>query len=127
MCPVISGKYAPGMTAQLPAPLIGRGRDAMWVALDCAVAAFLLALAVTGAAERPANFGAPGWLWTAAAVLVAAPVAVRRWWPAAAFGCVLAANTLLAAGGVAGNPAIVVALALYTVAASARPAARRDG
>jgi signal transduction histidine kinase len=118
-------QYDPGMSAQLPAPLIVRSREALWVALDCALAAFLLALTVAGAAARTANFGAPIWLSMAAAVLVAAPVAVRRRWPVAVFACVLAANTVLAAVGVAGNPAVVVALALYTVAASRPP--RRSG
>src|ERR1022692_2011382 len=114
-------QYDPGMSAQLPAPLIARSREAVWVALDYALAAFLLALAVDGAASRPANFGVPTWLSMAAAVLVAAPVAVRRRWPVAVFACVLAANTVLAAGGVPETPAVGAARPLSTGAAPRLP------
>jgi hypothetical protein len=59
----------------------------------------------------------------AAAIAVAAPVAVRRQWPVGVFAVVLAANSFLAAAGVSGNPGVLVALALYTVAVT-QPASR---
>lgn len=111
------------VSEQLPAALIGRMGAALWVALDCLAAAFLLGLSVHGALGRVPEFGAPTWLEVLAGALVAAPVAVRRSWPVAAFAVVLAANTVLAILAVGGNPAIMVALTLYTVAVS-RPLRR---
>jgi signal transduction histidine kinase len=91
-------------------------RDVPWIVLDCVAAAALLALSVGGAAQKQVNFGWPGWLIMTAAVGVAVPVAVRRVWPVPVLAVVLAANSIVAAAGVSGNPAVMVALALYTVA-----------
>jgi len=92
-----------------------------WAAVDWAAAAALLALSVSSSSARQANFGLPGWCTLAAAVAVAAPLAVRRRWPAGVFAVVLAANTFLAVAGVSGNPGVLVALALYPVAVAAPP------
>lgn len=92
-----------------------------WIALDWAAAAVLLALSVRSATANQANFGLPGWLTLAAAVGAAAPVAVRRLWPLGAFAVILGANTLVTAAGVSGNPAVMVALAIYPVAVAQAP------
>jgi signal transduction histidine kinase len=98
-----------------------RIRGTPWVILDCVAAALLFALSARGAAVRPPNFGLPGWVAIGAAVLVAAPVAVRRRWPGAAFTVVLAAYGFAASAGVSDNPAVAVALSLYSVAVSRSP------
>src|SRR5215472_15280620 len=77
-------------------------RDLPWLVLDFVVAAALVAVSVTGAAARTATFGPPAWLTITAAVLVAAPVAVRRVWPVTVLAVVLAASCVLMAGGVGG-------------------------
>jgi signal transduction histidine kinase len=69
-------------------------------------------------ARRDMHFGVPRPLAVAAAVLAVAPVAVRRRWPMSAFGVVLAANVTAIVSGAAGDPAIAVALVVYTVAVS---------
>jgi signal transduction histidine kinase len=103
----------------LPSLLIRRMHRSHWIALDCAAAAVLLvALVARAAAVRPL-FGVPGWLVVAACAATALPIAVRRLWPVAAFGTVLAADTLLIASGGSGDPGVAVALALYTVAVCA--------
>src|SRR5712692_6211478 len=102
-------------------PLIGWLRGVLWPALDCLTAGFLLALSVLGALGRVPAFGAPAWLTVTAAVLVAAPLAVRRIWPAGVFAVAAAANAVLAVAAVGGNPAIAVALALYIVAVRQPP------
>jgi len=85
------------------------------------VAAALVAVSVTSAAARTANFGPPAWLAITAAVLVAAPVAVRRVWPVTVLAVVLAANCVVVAAGVGGSAFVIVALALYPVAVSRPP------
>jgi signal transduction histidine kinase len=99
-----------------------RIREMPWVILDCAAAAALFALSARGAAAPP-NFGLPAWGAVGAAVPVAWPVAVRRLWPGAAFTVVLAAYSFEASAGVSNNPAVAVALCLYSVAVS-RPSRR---
>jgi len=100
-------------------------RAALWVVLDCAAAALLLAVSVRGAAVRMAgaelDFSLPGWLVVAAAAVAAGPVAIRRLWPAAVFVAVLAANTVVVSAGVSGNAGVPVALVVYTVAVSRPP------
>lgn len=96
-------------------------RQIPWVTLDCAAAAVLFALSVRGIPMRPANFGLPAWVAVSAAVPVAGPVAVRRLWPGAAFTVVLAGYGFEAAACVSNNPAIAVALCLYSVAVSRPP------
>jgi signal transduction histidine kinase len=92
-----------------------------WAVVDWAAAAVLLVLSVTSSSARQANFGVPGWCTVVAAVAVAAPLAVRRRWPAGVFAVVLAANSFLAVAGVSGNPGVLVALALYPVAVARPP------
>ena len=96
-------------------------RDLPWLVLDLVVAAALVAVSVTGAAARTATFGPPAWLTITAAVLVAAPVAVRRVWPVTVLAVVLAANCVLMTAGVDGSAFVIVALALYPVAVSRPP------
>ena len=96
-------------------------RDLPWLVLDFVVAAALVAVSVTGAAARTATFGPPAWLTITAAVLVAAPVAVRRVWPVTVLAVVLAANCVVVAAGVGGSAFVIVALALYPVAVSRPP------
>jgi hypothetical protein len=69
------------------------------------------------AATKQVNSGWPGWLIMTATVAVA----VRRLWPVPVLAVVLAASSIVAAAGVIGNPAVMVALALYTVAAVQSP------
>jgi signal transduction histidine kinase len=99
-------------------PLIRRMRHRHWVAVDCVAAMVLLIISVTGAAGREPQFGVPVWLATAASAAVAVPVGVRRIWPMAVLGVVLALNTIVIVVGVSGDPAVAVALVLYTVAVS---------
>jgi signal transduction histidine kinase len=95
--------------------------QAHWVAADGAAAVALL-IALTGhAAGQPPQFGLPGWLMVTASAAEALPIAVRRVWPDAVFVIVLAASTLATIGGVSSTPAVPVANALYTVAASGPP------
>jgi signal transduction histidine kinase len=115
------GNSIRGVSVELAAPLVPWLRERHWVAVDGLVAAALLGVLVGGALTRTGAFGAPGWLSVAACVLAAAPVAVRRRWPVPAFAVVLAGNAVLAALDVGGNPAVVVALALYTVAVRHAP------
>jgi signal transduction histidine kinase len=93
----------------------------VWVIGDCVAAAALFALSARGAAARLPNFGLPAWVAVGATVPVAAPVAVRRLWPGAAFTVVLAAYSFAASAGVNDNPAVAVALCLYSVAVSRPP------
>jgi len=96
-------------------------RDLPWLVLDFAVAAVLVGVSAGSAAMRAANFGLPAWLTMTAAVLVALPIAVRRVWPVTVLAVVLAANCVVTAAGVGGSAFLIVALALYTVAASRPP------
>ena len=98
-----------------------RIRETPWVILDCVAAAALFALSLRGAAARPPNFGLPAWVAVGAVVPVTAPVAVRRLWPGAAFTVVLAAYSVSASAGVSDNPAVAVALVLYSVAVCRPP------
>jgi signal transduction histidine kinase len=95
-------------------------QDLPWLVLDFVVAVALVAVSV-GSAIRTANFGPPAWLTMTGAVLVAAPIAVRRVWPVTALAVVLAANCVVAVAGVGGSTFVIVALALYTMAASRPP------
>ncbi|WP_405657993.1 sensor histidine kinase [Streptomyces sp. NBC_00079] len=104
------------MDEELPLPLLGRMRVVHWVALDFLLAAVVLAVSVDGAVGRTPAFGAPPWLAFAAASAAAAPLAVRRRSPLAGFALVLGGNTVVTVLGVSGNPAIPVALTLYTLA-----------
>jgi signal transduction histidine kinase len=99
-------------------------RETLWVILDCVAAAALFALSARGVATPAPNFGLPGWVTISAAVPVAVPVAVRRLWPGAAFAVALAAYGFEAAAGVSNNPAVAVALCLYSVAVVSRPPRR---
>jgi signal transduction histidine kinase len=90
-------------------------REAHWVALDWLVAALLLVPSVGGVLGRTPEFDVPMALTVAAAALAALPLAVRRWFPVPVLAVVLSANTIVAAAGVAGDPAVTVGLALYTV------------
>jgi len=96
-------------------------RDVLWLVLDFVVAAALVAVWVHSAATRTANVGLPAWLTVTAAVLVAAPIAVRRVWPVTVLSVVLAANFVVTAAGVGGSAVVIVALVLYTVAVSRPP------
>src|SRR5262250_1690459 len=96
-------------------------RDVPWLVLDFVVAAALVAVSVTSAAARTANFGPPAWLAITAAVLVPAPVAVRRGWPVTVLAVWLAANWVVGTAGMGGSTSVIVALALYTVAVSRPP------
>jgi signal transduction histidine kinase len=98
-----------------------RTREMLWMILDSAAAVALFALSARGAAARPPNFGLPDWVSVGAAAAVAAPVAVRRLWPDAAFTVVLATYSLEASAGVSNNPAVAVALCLYSAAVSRPP------
>jgi signal transduction histidine kinase len=104
-----------------PVSGIWPARDVLWLVVDGAAALVLLILSVSGAAARQASFGLPGWLTVTAAAAAAAPVAVRRRWPAGVFAVVLTANSIAAVAGVSGNPAVLVALALYPVAVTQPP------
>jgi signal transduction histidine kinase len=115
---------------QFPLPLAGRirqvravtaRRQVHWIAVDCVTAAALLSIEVGHAAGLQPQFGVPAWLAVTANGATAVPIAVRRVQPAAVFTIVLAANTLAVVSGVSGNPAITVALALYTLAVSRPP------
>src|SRR5580704_10852005 len=101
--------------------MAARMRATPWVVLDCVAAAVLVALSARGAALRSANFALSAPIAVGVAVLAAGPVAVRRLWPAAVFAVALAANSVAAAVGVSGDPAIAVALALYSIAVSRPP------
>jgi signal transduction histidine kinase len=101
--------------------MAARMRATPWVVLDCVAAAVLVALSARGAAIRSANFALSAPIAVGVAVLAAGPVAVRRLWPAAVFAVALAANSVAAAVGVSGDPAIAVALALYSIAVSRPP------
>jgi signal transduction histidine kinase len=98
--------------------LAASGHQAHWIAVDCVAAAALLIVLTGHAAGQQPQFGVPGWLAVAASAVTALPIAVRRVWPDAVFAITLTANTLATASGVSGNPAVPVAIALYTVAAS---------
>lgn len=113
----------------LPLPQAGRraaravtaARQAHWVIADCAGAVVLLALLAGRAASQPPQFGIPGWLAVAGSGVAALPIAARRAWPAPVLAIVLIANTLVIVAGVSGDPAVAVALALYTVAVTRPP------
>src|SRR5215470_8427164 len=79
-------------------------RDLPWLVLDFVVAAALVAVSVTGAAAQTATFGPPAWLTITAAVLVAAPVAVRRVWPVTVLAVVLVASTAAVVAGMLASP-----------------------
>jgi signal transduction histidine kinase len=96
------------------------GRQVHWIAVDCAAAVALAVLLIDHAAGQQPQAGVPGWAAVAASAVTALLIAVRRVRPAAVYAVVLAASTLATVAGVSGNPAVAVALALYTVAV-ARP------
>jgi signal transduction histidine kinase len=106
---------------ELPPLLIRRMRPIHWIAVDCAAAAVLLVVSVGHAAGQRPQFGLPIWLSVAASVATAVAVSARRVRPVAVFTVVLALNTVVTAIGASGNPAVIVALALYTVAVSQPP------
>lgn len=109
------------MSFELPVPLVPWLRERHWLAVDCAAAGFLLVALVGGALDRTPVFAVPTWLTVAAAVVAAALVAVRRLWPVPVLAAGLAANALLAALAVGGDPAVVVALSLYTATVTRPP------
>jgi signal transduction histidine kinase len=98
--------------------LVASGRQAHWIAADCVAAVVLLVVLTSHAAGQRPQFGLPGWLAVMACVFAAVPIAVRRLWPREVFAVVLTANTLSIACGVSGNPAVPVAIAAYTIAAT---------
>ncbi len=95
-------------------PLLPWLRERHWWAVDCVGAAGLLAVLIAGVLGRAPQFDAPTWLIVSAAVVAGLLVAVRRLWPVAVLGVALVANAVLAVLTVGGNPAVLVALALYT-------------
>jgi signal transduction histidine kinase len=97
------------------------GRQVHWIAVDCLAAVALLVLMTSHAASQRPQFGVPVWLAIAASAISALLIAVRRARPIAVFTLVLAANTFSVVCGVSGNPAVTVALALYTVVVSRPP------
>ena len=97
------------------------GRHVHWIAADAVAAAALLVLLTGHAAAQRPQFGVPGWLAVTASAVTALSVAVRRVRPTAVFAVALASGALAAASGVSGNPAVTVALTLYTVAVSQPP------
>lgn len=97
------------------------GRQVHWIAVDCAAAVVLAVLLIGHAAAQRPQAGVPGWAAVAASAVTALLIAVRRIRPAVVYAVVLATNTLAAVAGVSGNPAVTVALALYTVAAVQPP------
>ena len=109
------------MSSELAVPLVPWLRERHWVAADCVAALCLLAVLVAGALGRTPQFAVPGWLTVTVAVVAAALVAVRRLWPVPVLAAELAASAMLAALAVGGNPAVVVALALYTAAVTRPP------
>jgi signal transduction histidine kinase len=93
------------------------GRQVHWIAVDCCAAVVLAVLLVDHvAASQETLADVPGWVAVAASSVTALLIAVRRIWPATVYVIVLAANTFATVAGVSGNPAVTVALALYTVA-----------
>jgi signal transduction histidine kinase len=78
-------------------PLMKRLRAGHWVALDCGLAAVITLAFAAGAARGTLWYGLPRWAVVVLAASTAAPVAVRRLWPAGA----LVAVTLLGAAGAA--------------------------
>ena len=130
MRPAAYGATFGNVRRQFPLPLASRirqvravtgRRQVHWIAVDCVTAVALLSLQVSHAAGLQPQFGVPAWLAVTAIGVTAVPIAVRRVQPAAVFTIVLAANTFAVVSGVSGNPAVTVALALYTVALSQPP------
>lgn len=111
------------MTVDLAVPLVPWLRERHWLALDCVGAVVLLVVLVGGVLGRTPQFAVPAWLPVAAAVLAATLVAVRRLWPVGVLAVELVANGVLAALAVGGDPAVVVALALYTATVTRPPRA----
>jgi signal transduction histidine kinase len=109
------------VTEELPPLLIRRMRKAHWIGLDCVGAVVLLLLSAGHAAGQPPLFGVPKWLAVVAAALAALGLAVRRLRPVPVLVGVLVANTFVTTIGASGNPAVAVAVVLYTVAASQPP------
>ena len=111
-----------------PRPLLTRRlRSVDLIALDVLAAIGLLLLCGYAAADPPAETGFPNplirepvWLSVLVTVAVAAPIAVRRWWPVPVLAVVCTATLLSVLTGVVpiyASPAVFVALAfaLYTV------------
>lgn len=111
------------MSVELAVPLLPWLRERQWLAVDRVAAVALLVVLAGGVLRRTPEFGAPEWVAVTAAVVAAALVAVRRRWPVAVLAVELAANALLAVLAVGGNPAVVVALALYTATVTRPPRA----
>ena len=108
----------PGVSEQLRASRVWRAREVHWVAADFALATALLVVTLSGLTGREMQFGVPRPFAVAASILAVAPIAVRRRWPMPTFGVALTANVAAIVSGAAGDPAIAVALVMYTVAVS---------
>jgi signal transduction histidine kinase len=109
------------MPWELRPPLIWWMRPKHWIALDCLTSAVLLVVATRGAAGRTPQFGLPTALGVGMSALAVAPIAVRRIAPMTAFAVVLVANTVVVLIGVSGDPAVLLAVVLYTVAMTQPP------
>jgi signal transduction histidine kinase len=109
------------MSVELAVPLVPWLRERHWLALDVLAATGLLVVLTVGVVGRTPVVVVPEWMIIVLCVVTAAPIAVRRMWPVPVFAVVLSANTVLAALAVGGNPAVVVALAGYTVAVRRPP------
>jgi signal transduction histidine kinase len=108
-------------TGRRAAHALTAARQAHWVIADCAAAVTLLVLLAGHAASQPPQSGIPRWLTLAGSGAAAMPIAARRAWPAPVLAIVLIANTLVTVAGASGDPAVPVALALYTVAVTQPP------
>ncbi|HEX9505575.1 MAG TPA: histidine kinase [Acidimicrobiia bacterium] len=111
------------MDADLLLPLTQRLSRRTWVLLDSALAVVLLAGTV-GSIAVGRETGPPtgsGWdaLRYGVAVLVCAPLALRRRWPTPVLALTALGDAALVALGVRGPAQIAVAFAIYTVAATA--------
>jgi signal transduction histidine kinase len=111
----------PPQTARRAARALTASRQVHWVLADCAAAVTLLVLQAGHAAAQTPQAGFPRWLVLAGIGVAALPIAARRAWPVPVLAIVLAANTLVTVAGGSGDPAIPVALALYTVAVTRPP------
>lgn len=109
------------MNGELAISLVPWLRERHWMAVDALAATGLLVVFTVGVVGRTPVVAVPEWMIIALCVVTAAPIAVRRMWPVVVFMVVLCGNTVLAVLAVGGNPAVVVALAAYTVAARRPP------
>lgn len=121
-----------GVREVLRPSIPGQLRPQDWITIDAVVALAYFGL-LAGLSlphvfhdhlnHRAGSLSLPGWLDWAAAVLVTAPVAIRRRWPRVVLGLVLLGTILGAAGGLHEAPFPALAYVLYSVAVAC---SRRD-